>query len=39
MDVKVLFYGDNLDQRRSLPDGAVDLVDLDTPMTTLQEDG
>ncbi len=35
----VLYYGDNLDiLRRYLPDGAVDLVDLDPPFNSNRDD-
>jgi hypothetical protein len=36
MDTNVLSYGDNLDiLRRYLPDAAVDLVELDPPLTRI----
>jgi hypothetical protein len=35
LPTNVLYYGDNLDiLRRSLPDAAVDLVELDPPYAT-----
>jgi len=39
LHTNLLYYGDNLDiLRRSLPDAAVDLVDLDPPFNANRDD-
>jgi len=34
VDTRVIYYGDNLDQLKKLPDGCVDLVAIDPPFNS-----